>query len=291
MLVFGGSGRTGMVLVQMARQLGWQVQAPTRIECDLADARAVSQYVLASKADVVVNTAAISGPEACAAQPLSAHLVNAVAPAAMALACRHTGARFIHLSTDYVLDGRRPGKKNESAKCRPVNVYGESKREGEWQVAEALPGAVILRVSWICGNPHKPAFVEQILAQAMAGKPLAAVADKESMPTDAADIARVVLAMVSSPVSGVLHVCAGGEPVSWHDCAMIALQTAVESGYLPTLPLVARQKRAEVPFFREERPAYTAMDNSRLLSLQIPMPSAAETIRRATLRFFTASLE
>lgn len=285
MLVFGGSGRTGQVLVRVARQMGWQVQAPAHAECELADARAVSDFVLASDAECVVNAAAVSGLEACLDDPLKAHLVNAVAPAAMALACRHTGARFVHLSTDYVLDGRRAGKKNESAKCKPVSVYGESKREGELQVLEALPGALVARVSWICGNPQKPAFVEQMLAKALAGQALAAIEDKESMPTDAVDIARVVLAMATNPLGGVLHVCAGGEPVSWYDCAVLALKAAVEAGYLSAVPDVAGQKRAEVSFFREERPPYTAMDNSKLLSLGIPMPGAADTIRRVALRF------
>lgn len=288
MLVFGGSGRTGQVLVRVARQMGWQVQAPTHAECELADARAVSDWVLASDAALVVNAAAVSGLEACLDDSLQAHWVNAVAPASMALACRHTGARFVHLSTDYVLDGRRAGKKGESAKCKPVSVYGESKREGELQVLEALPGALVARVSWICGNPQKPAFVEQTLAKALAGQPLAAIADKESLPTDAEDIARVVLALAAAPVGGVLHVCAGGEPVSWYNCALLALETAVTGGYLPAMPQVAMQKRADVTFFREERPRYTAMDNSKLLSLGIPMPDAAETIRRVSLRFLQA---
>lgn len=288
MLVFGGSGRTGQVMVRVARQMGWQVQAPTHAECELADARAVSDLVLGSDAALVVNAAAISGLEACLDDPLQAHVVNAVAPAAMALACRHTGARFVHLSTDYVLDGRRAGKKSESAKCKPVSVYGESKREGELQVLEALPGALVARVSWICGNPQKPAFVEQTLAKVLAGQPLAAIADKESLPTDVEDIARVVLALAAAPVGGVLHVCADGEPVSWYDCALLALETAVQGGYVSAMPQVATQKRADVPFFREERPRYTAMDNSKLLSLGIPMPDAAETIRRVSLRFLLA---
>lgn len=287
MLIFGGSGRTGQVLVRVAQHLGWQVQAPLHAECELADALAVSDCVLASDASLVVNAAAISGLEACLDDPLQAHWVNAVAPAAMALACRHTGARFVHLSTDYVLDGRRAGKKNEAAKCKPVSVYGESKREGEMQVLEALPGALVARVSWICGNPQRPAFVEQVLMKALAGQSIAAIADKESLPTDAEDIARVVLALAASPASGVLHVCAGGEPVSWYDCALQALAVAVEAGYLPAVPPVGMQRRAEVPFFREERPRYTAMDNGKLLSLGIPMPDATETLRRVALRFLS----
>ncbi len=204
LLLFGATGRTGQVLREAAEQAGYEVQAPTHAECPLEQAEQVSDLVLVSGAELVVNCAAISGLEACGDDALQAHLVNAVAPAAMALACRHTGARFVHLSTDYVLCGQRAGLKNEAAKCRPINCYGESKREGELQVLEALPTAVVARVSWVCGNPRKPSFVESTVARALAGQPLAAVDDKYSLPTDAADIARAVLALGEGDYSGVV---------------------------------------------------------------------------------------
>ena len=288
-LIFGASGRTGQVLQAAAEQAGYEVLAPTHAECPLEQAEAVSDLVLGSGAQLVVNCAAISGLEACAEDPLQAHLVNAVAPAAMALACRHTGARFVHLSTDYVLDGRRPGLKDESTKCRPISWYGESKREGELQVLESLPSAVVARVSWVCGNPAKPSFIEGALQRALAGQPLAAVADKDSLPTDAADIARAVLALGEGSFSGVVQVTSSGEPLSWWQCAMLALQAAVEQGALPAMPPVEQQKLDEVPFFKEPRPRHTAMDNTRLTGqLGIPMPTAAEAVRRVALRFLAA---
>lgn len=289
MLIFGASGRTGQVLRAAAELAGYEVLAPDHAECPLELAAGVSDLVLGCGADLVVNCAAVSGLEACAADPLQAHLVNAVAPAAMALACRHTGARFVHLSTDYVLCGRRPGLKDESAKCRPVNWYGESKREGELQVLEALSTAVVARVSWVCGNPQKPSFVESTLARALEGQPLAAIADKVSFPTDAADIARAVLALGEGEYAGVVHVCSGGEPLSWWHCAQLALQAAVEQGALPALPPVVQQKLDEVPFFKEPRPRYTGMSHDRLVSqLGIPMPGAAETLARVTRRFLAS---
>lgn len=285
MLIFGGSGRTGQVMQQAATAAGWEVLAPTHADCDLLNAEAVTAAVLNSGAAAVVNCAAISGLEACLDDPLTAHLVNAVAPASMALACRHTGARFVHLSTDYVLEGQRPGLKNESTRCKPANVYGLSKREGEQQVAEALESALILRVSWVCGNPVKPSFVESTLSKALAGAPLAAIADKYSLPTDAADIARVVPELLPLQVSGVLHVCSGGEPLSWYDCAMIVLQHAVALGALPQMPPMQQQLLAQATFFREVRPRHTAMSNERLLSLGIPMPTAVQTLQNVAERY------
>ena len=287
-LIFGASGRTGQVLRTAAEQAGYEVLAPAHAECPLEDAAAVSRLVLGSEVELVVNCAAISGLEACAEDPLQAHLVNAVAPAAMALACRHTGARFAHLSTDYVLDGRRPGAKDESATCRPVSWYGESKREGELQVLEALPTAVVARVSWVCGNPAKPSFVESTVARALAGQPLAAVADKYSQPTDAADIARAVLALGQGDYAGVVHVCSGGEPVSWWQCATLALQAAVASGALLAMPPVEKQMLDAVPFFKETRPRHTAMNNAHLTEqLGIPMPDTRQCIEAVVQRFLT----
>lgn len=284
-LLFGAAGRAGQVIARMITEIGVPLLTPTHEACPLEDAAAVSDFVLASGADVVINCAAISGLEVCVDDPLMAHLVNAVAPAAMALACRHTGAKFIHLSTDYVLDGRRAGLKDESAQCRPICVYGESKREGELQVLEANAQSVIARVSWIGGNPQKPGFVETMLSKALAGEPLSAIADKYSKPTDAEDIARVLLALVGMDVSGVVHLCSAGEPISWRECALIALDEAVRMGTLQAMPEVQPQLLDSVAFFRQKRPRHTAMQPVRLGSWGIPMPTAEQTLRCVTQRF------
>lgn len=289
LLLFGASGRTGQIVAAHALRAGMQVQMPTHTECDLTDTRAVSDAVLNAEADAVVNCAAVSSIETCAEDPVYAHIVNAMAPAAMALACRHTGSRFIHLSTDYVLDGRKPGIRTEQAKCRPCNTYAESKREGELQVLEALPSATICRVSWVCGNPERPAFIESTLLNALAGRSVAAIADKVSQPTDAEDIARVLLLLAARKHPGILHLCSGGMPLSWHDCAVIALRAAVQAGFLPEMPEVKAQRLADVPFFREPRPRYTAMSNEKLISMGIDMPTGEETVRRAALRYLHSS--
>ena len=290
-LLFGASGRTGACVAGEVRRRGWELLAPAHAECDLECPDAVADFVLAHPADIVVNCAAVSRLEACADDPLRAHRINAMSPAAMALACRLSGARFIHLSTDYVLDGRSPGFKAEDAHCRPEGWYAQSKREGEQEVLDALPSAVVARVSWICGNPLRPAFVEQMLAKARDGQPLAAIADKFSMPTDARDIARAALQLAETDYRGIIHVCSGNggaEPLSWWDCAQLALQEAVRLGALPSLPEITRQRLADASFFREPRPRHTAMDNARLRALGIPMPTAADTIKAATARFLAA---
>lgn len=270
-----------MVLRRYAEAQGYTVCAPTHAECPLEETERVSDTVLTAGASLVINAAAISGLESCMDNPLQAHSVNAMAPAAMALACRHTGARFLHLSTDYVLDGRRAGLKDETARCKPVNTYAESKREAEFAITEAYAESIIARVSWICGNPARPSFIEQTLTRARQALPLAAIADKFSLPTHADDLARNALALAEGDYCGVIHLCAGGSPLSWYDCAAIALDEAVGQGLLDTVPPLTRQSLKEAVFFRALRPQHTAMANARLLSLGLSMPVAEEAIRQA----------
>lgn len=285
LLLFGASGRIGQIIARRAAERGYHLLAPTHAECPIENAERVSDLVLHSGARVVINAAAVSRLEACEADPLHAHLVNAVGPAAMALACRHTGARFLHLSTDYVLEGHRAGLKDESTRCKPLNVYGESKREAEFAIAEAFAESLIIRVSWVCGNPDKPGFIEQTLERALASEPLAAIADQYSLPTDAEDVARALLALAETDARGVYQLCAGGAPMSRRDCALIALREAVRLGLLPELPAVEPQHLKSVPFFRAVRPQHTAMNNAKLCALGIPLPTAEEAIQAMVERW------
>ena len=279
LLLFGASGRTGQVIARRAAAEGYRVLAPAHAVCPLENTHAVSDLVLRSEAGLVINAAAVSNLETCEDDPLHAHLVNAAAPAAMALACRHTGARFLHLSTDYVLEGRRAGLKDESIRCKPLNIYGESKREAEFAIAEAYAESVITRVSWVGGFANHSSFIEQTVLRARRGEALSAIADQYSLPTDAEDIARVLLHPALAPYRGILHLCSGGAPMSRLDCAVTALREAAACGILPDAPEVQPLRLRDATFYRAVRPQHTAMSNARLLSLGIPMPTGEEAIR------------
>ncbi len=276
-------------MAETAQKRGYDVLAPTHAECDLLHPERVAQAVLAARADVVINCAAVSGLETCADDAQAAHCINAAAPAAMARACKSCGARFVHLSTDYVLCGREPGLKSEQSPCAPICVYGESKLEGERAVAQENGESLILRVSWLCGNPARPGFPESIAMKALAGQPLAAIDDKDSLPTDVYELAAAALELAERGESGTLHVCSTGQPISWWQSAEFALRALVEEGALPHMPDIATQKLAEAHFFREPRPRHTAMDNAALRARGITMSSAQETIRNAVRRYLAGN--
>lgn len=290
-LVFGGNGRLGQVLVAQLKSRGAEVEAPSRADCDLSVRGAALSFVRDSEATHVFNCAAISSLEGCADERGLAVRVNVNAPFEMALACCEKGIRFVHISTDYVLNGELPGVKDENAALKPISVYAWSKAEAERTVLDVCPSALVVRVSWLCGNPARPAFVEQTVAKLMAGEPLSAISDKYSLPTDVEELAPMLVDAAATNLDGVVQACASGEPVSWYDMAERAVRAA--RGIRPDLaePVIRRQELGGIPFFRERRPHHTAMSNARLAKSGFRFSSVDATIANAVARFLVKNLK
>ncbi|MCF7676326.1 MAG: NAD(P)-dependent oxidoreductase, partial [Akkermansiaceae bacterium] len=134
------------------------------------------------------------------------------------------------------------------------------------QAVLAHPNTCVMRISWVFG-PEKPSFVDGILHSALQHEPLAAVADKFSLPTFTRDLTDWVLALARSEATGIFHACNSGEPASWHDLAEAVVDHLVRSGRLEARPPVARQLLDEVPRFRATRPRHTALATGRLTAL------------------------
>ncbi len=284
-LVFGGNGRLGQVLVAQLRASNVEVEAPSHADCDLSARGAALSFVRKSAATHVFNCAAMSSLEGCADARDLAMQINANAPFEMAQACSEKEIRFVHISTDYVLDGELPGMKGETAALKPISVYARSKAEAERAVLDVCPSALVVRVSWLCGNPSRPAFVEQTVARLVGGEPLSAISDKYSLPTDVEELAPILVDAASADLVGVVQACASGEPVSWHDMAARAVRAA--RGVRPEIsePVIQRQSLADIPFFREKRPLHTAMSNARLTDGGFRFSSVDDTIANAVARF------
>lgn len=258
--VTGTSGRVGRAMADHLGRDHEVIELP-RAGWDFAAADTLSR-IGALDFDLLVHPAAMTSLEACEDAPELAWRVNAEAPAALAQRCRRRGAGMIHFSTDYVLEGSRPGLRDESAAVGPLSEYGRSKLAAERAVL--AEGGCVLRVSWVFG-PERPAFPDQIVARALAGEPLAAVADKTSMPCFTADLAGWVAALIRQGVPGeLLHACNRGEPASWRDVAGCVLDEMLARGALKERPPVVGQRLDEVAIFRVARPRHTAMASERL---------------------------
>lgn len=261
------TGTTGRVGAALARHLSIRhevIELP-RTVCDLADSDSLSSCLSELDCEVFINPAGITSLEACEDDPRLAMRVNGAAPGKIAIWAAERGVRMIHFSTDYVFAGDSTVLLTEADPARPVSAYGRSKLAGERAVL-AHPGNLVLRVSWVFG-PEKPSFVDQIHDRALAGLPLAAVADKFSLPTCTADLAGWVDALLDTRAEGILHACNPGPPVTWHGMAQAVIREMVTNGTLSTPPRIQEQTLAEMTAFRAVRPRFTAMNTHRLSSL------------------------
>ncbi|MGL4399309.1 MAG: SDR family oxidoreductase [Luteolibacter sp.] len=280
--VTGTTGRVGAALVRHFSTRHEVIPLPRRT-CDLADPRSLRTALDQLACDVFVNPAGQTSLEECEDDSTLAMRTNAQAPAEIARWAADRGVPLYHFSTDYVFGGEAEGLRSESETPAPVNTYGRSKLLGE-QAVLAHPLNAVVRVSWVFG-PDKAAFIDQIFDAALAGKPLAAVADKFSLPVSTGDLAGWMERLIEGKATGVIHACHSGDPITWHDMATAVVEEMAACGRLAGIPPIRKQSLAEMTFFRATRPRFTAMATPRLTALlgHPPRPwreALAEHVRR-----------
>jgi dTDP-4-dehydrorhamnose reductase len=273
LLITGANGRVGSALCRYFLQRGDVVIPVTRAEVDLADLDALRLFLLDQELDCLINPAAMSAPDQCEREPELAQRINADAPAVMAEIAQLRGVRMIHFSTDYVFAGDHAGKRLESQCAEPSTVYGRGKLTGEQRVLKNAPGlASVLRVSWVYGG-ERPGFVDQVMAQLLAGQSVRAVSDKWSIPTALDDLCEWVSWLSTSSPGGIWHGCHAGEPVSWYALAIAVQETLQAGGWLAPGACVHAQSITEMSHWAARRPIHTAMDSAKLSS-HLPRPIA-----------------
>jgi dTDP-4-dehydrorhamnose reductase len=217
-LVFGQTG-------QVARELDRVLPDATflgRDQADLTRPEACAQIICDCDADAVINAAAYTAVDQAETDEATAQLVNGDTPGAMARAAAARDLPFVHISTDYVFDGRGDAPYRPADPTGPVGAYGRTKLAGEEAVRAAGGRFAILRTSWVV-SAHGHNFVKTMLRLGAERDGLNVVADQVGGPTCAADIARAVVRMAQGLAgdaghSGTYHF-AGSPNVSWADFA------------------------------------------------------------------------
>jgi dTDP-4-dehydrorhamnose reductase len=222
-LLTGRNGQVGWELLKALAPLG-EIVAPARAELDLRDAARIREEVRAANPDVIVNAAAYTAVDKAESERDAAFAVNAGAPGVLAEEAKRSGALLVHYSTDYVFDGTKASPYVEEDAPNPINVYGESKLEGERAIAVSGCRYLMLRTSWVYG-PRGSNFMLTMLRLAKERPELRVVDDQVGAPTSSLAIARATAQLLRPGAHGLYHLAAAGQ-TSWCGFARAILARA-----------------------------------------------------------------
>ena len=216
---------------------------------DLAQLDALAATVRQWRPQVIVNAAAYTAVDKSESEPVQARLINALAPEVLAKEAQQLGAWLVHYSTDYVFDGSGSRPWAETDATAPLNVYGQTKLEGEGLIQAHCARHLIFRTSWVYAA-HGSNFAKTMLKLAQERERLTVIDDQWGAPTGAELIAAVTATAIEKishagkdALAGIYHVVSGGE-TSWHAYAMHVIGRA--KALRPDLPW-AVQEIAPVP--------------------------------------------
>ena len=279
----GASGLLGTAIVQALRPdatviaLGHHTAVPGVRPIDLLAPGAMAE-VGGEAWEALVHCAAFRSPDFCERERALAKGLNTQVPADLAALAAARGARMVHISTDYVFSGAQPPYREEDP-CAPVNYYGETKRAAEVAVLRACPGAVILRIPALYGEPPAPLtapLVDEGLAAAYAAGPTEVDAVTIRYPTCTADVAAVVRFVLAEEWSGVLHVSAGTPYTRYEWACLVARLAGLETTHIHPA-----QRDHQRP---ARRPLDCHLDGGRLRAMGGPVPRDPEAVLPGLLR-------
>lgn len=281
--LIGRTGQIGGDLMRLLPEMGTFV-APGRDALDLSNPEQIRRAIVEARPRWIVNAAAYTAVDQAESDVASARAINAVAPGVIAEEAKKVGAWLVHYSTDYVFDGAKESPYGESDATNPLNVYGQTKLEGENAIRQSGALHFILRTSWIYATRGRN-FLLTFLRLATQQEELRIVNDQIGAPTWSREVAAATaqimrLAMQNkidstlTELSGTYHVTASGE-TNWADFARAILEKTSalpkNDRWLSTVtnkyPLIARRvssiSTAEFPT-AARRPAYSVLSNARL---------------------------
>lgn len=225
---------------------------------DLTDIKAIERFVISNDVTHIVNCAAYTAVDRAEEEKLECSAVNVDAVKNIARVADSNGVKVIHISTDYVFDGKSHRPYSESDKVNPISQYGTTKRSGETALLALAPESIIIRTAWLY-SPYGHNFVKTILNRATDSTPLRVVADQIGSPTYAADLAHAIYKILRSQqwVQGIFHYTDSGV-ASWYDFAKAILEL---SGHVDKK--VCPIPTTDYPTVAT-RPYYSVLDTQRI---------------------------
>jgi dTDP-4-dehydrorhamnose reductase len=260
-LVTGSSGQLGYELMKRC-PAGTECRGVDLPEVDITSREQVLGLCGEFRPDVLINAAAYTAVDRAESEEEAARRVNVEGAENAASACRLLGCRLIHISTDFVFDGasRRPYRITDQP--APLGVYGKTKLLGEKAVLKELPGAAVVRTSWLYSS-HGGNFVKTMLRLMGETEELRVVCDQVGSPTWAGGLAAALWLLVKRPEEkGIFHWSDLGV-ASWYDFAVAVYEEALLLGILRHGVQVIPVPSEAYPT-QARRPSYSVMDTARI---------------------------
>jgi dTDP-4-dehydrorhamnose reductase len=254
LLVTGAAGMLGSDVVTAAGAGGHEVVALARADLDITDPAAVGAAVRDARPDAILNCAAWTDVDAAEEHEAQATAINGDGPGHLALAAAQAGAHLVHVSSDYVFDGRASEPYPEDAPTGPEGAYGRSKLAGEVAVAAAGGSAAIVRSAWVFGR-HGGNFVATMLRVGEERDAVDVVDDQTGCPTWTGHLAPALVEIAERRLGGVMHV-AGSGSCSWFELAREAFtRSGIECEVRPQSTAALGRPAP--------RPAYSVLGSTR----------------------------
>jgi len=271
LLITGGNGQLGTEL---------RLLLPEALNVDVADlditnAAAVQAFIKENSVDVIINCAAYTAVDKAEDEPEKCRLINVDGVRNLSL----TGAKIIHISTDYVFDGRGCRPYVETDTPNPISIYGQTKLDGEKALLETAGTCAIVRTAWLY-SPYGGNFVKTMRWLGAEREKLSVVFDQIGTPTYAADLAGAIVALLPQIKDGtkeIYHYSNEGV-CSWYDFAREVMNLSglkcrvdpIETAQYPT---------------KAKRPFYSVLNKSKIKSLGIKAPHWQESLEKCLKKF------
>ena len=246
-------------------------------QLDITDAEAVRERLLCARPDAVIHCAAWTAVDA-AEEPenqAKVHAINASGTRHIAQACRELGCKLMYISTDYVFDGQGEAPwQPDREDFAPLNVYGQTKLEGELAVREPVEKFFIVRIAWVFGLSGNN-FIKTMLRLGQTHSTLRVVSDQIGTPTYTLDLARLLVDMIETEKYGIYHATNEGGYISWYD---FACEIFRQAGLPVTVQPVTT---AEYGLSKAARPFNSRLDKTKLTESGFaPLPHWRDALGR-----------
>lgn len=285
-LVTGVKGQLGHDVVLELTKRNHQAIGIGINEMDITNQSCVDKVIKEARPEAVIHCAAWTAVDAAEDEDKKekVHLVNAVGTAYIAKVCKELDIKMMYISTDYVFDGQGSNPWHPDCKdYKPLNVYGQSKLEGELAVSTTLCKYFIVRIAWTFGK-NGTNFIKTMLQVGKTHNNLKVVTDQIGTPTYTTDLARLLVDMIETEQYGYYHATNEGGYISWYDFAKEIFRHAVDLGYTEYSEerlTISPVTTAEYGISKAGRPYNSRLEKSKLSENGFtPLPTWQDALNR-----------